>query len=281
MHSRNRHQDRYDLKALSQALPALSSKVIKTKYGDDSIDFSDPLSVRLLNQAILKHHYQIIWDVPDKFLSPPIPGRADYIHHLADLVGAEKKNIRVLDIGVGANCIYPILGVSEYGWDFVGSDINPEALKVAQNIVNANPKLKPRVELRLQTDNFIFQGLVKKDESFDLTLCNPPFHSSEEEARAGSNRKWRNLGKKDRKDSRNFGGIGSELWTPGGELSFIKQMIHESKDFAKNFGVFTTLISKEENLPPLMQLLAHHKAESKIIEMSQGQKKSRILCWRF
>lgn len=281
MHPRNRHQNRYDLKALAQSLPELGPKIIKTKYGEDSIDFSDPLSVRLLNQALLKHHYQIKWNVPDKYLSPPIPGRADYIHYLADLIGVDKKDVRALDIGVGANCIYPVLGVSEYGWDFVGSDINPEALRVAQTIVNENPKLKAKVELRLQSDTFIFQGLVRKEDHFNLTLCNPPFHSSEEEAREGSNRKWRNLGKKERKDSRNFGGIGAELWTPGGELSFIKQMIHESVSVSKNCDVFTTLISKEENLPPLQQLLKHHHAESKIIDMSQGQKKSRILCWRF
>jgi 23S rRNA (adenine1618-N6)-methyltransferase len=40
--------------------------------------------------------------------------------------------VRVLDIGVGANCVYPLIGHAEYGWRFLGVDIDEAALANAQ-----------------------------------------------------------------------------------------------------------------------------------------------------
>jgi 23S rRNA (adenine1618-N6)-methyltransferase len=72
-----------------------------------------------------------------------VPGRADYIHHLADLLaldtGTIPENASILDIGTGANLIYPLIGAHEYGWRFTGSEISAEAIASAQAIVNANP----------------------------------------------------------------------------------------------------------------------------------------------
>ena len=43
----------------------------------------------MLNRAILMHHYGVkSWDIPAGYLCPPIPGRADYIHSVADLLAA-------------------------------------------------------------------------------------------------------------------------------------------------------------------------------------------------
>lgn len=280
MHPKNRHQSRYDLKALSSKVPALASFVIKNKYGDDSIDFASPEAVKSLNEAILKFHYDLNWTLPSEFLCPPIPGRADYIHYLHDLLSNDNK-VRVLDVGVGANCIYPLLGFSEYKWDFVGSDINPKALAAAQNILEMNPKLKNHIELRLQKDpQFIFKGIIQAEEQFTFTMCNPPFHSSLEEATAGTERKWKNLGKKTK--VLNFGGLGAELWTEGGEKSFIKKMIEESVLYSKNVRWFTTLVSKEDNLPLIYKVLKNVKArEVRTLDMTQGQKKSRVVAWNF
>ena len=150
LHQRNRHRSRYDFPSLIKALPELAEVVYVNNHNDESIDFADPESVKLLNKAILKSFYKIkYWDIPDGYLCPPIPGRADYIHYVADLIGAETKNIQVLDIGVGANCVYPIIGQFEYAWKFVGSDIDPKALGNAQKIIDEN-KLKEFIELRQQ-----------------------------------------------------------------------------------------------------------------------------------
>lgn len=136
-----------------------------TAYGDISIDFASPLAVKMLNKALLKHFYGIeYWDIPADFLCPPIPGRADYVHHLADLLAScndgvipQGKNVAVLDIGVGANCIYPIIGQREYGWRFTGTDIDPQALSAAKMVVSMNPTLKNTLRLKQQKSTSDFR----------------------------------------------------------------------------------------------------------------------------
>lgn len=280
MHPRNRHQSRYDLKALTASYSALAPFILINKYGDESIDFANPDAVKALNRAMLKHFYQVDWDIPKSFLCPPVPGRADYVHFMADLLG-ERKNVRVLDIGVGANCIYPIIGFSEYHWNFVGSDINPDAIKAAQTILSKNPQLKDHIELRLQSDpTHIFKNIIQEKDFFHLTICNPPFHASAEDAAQGTKRKWKNLGKH-KSPVLNFGGQEAELWTKGGEITFIKNMIQESEMYRSQVEWFSTLVSKSENLPQIYRALEKIKAKYQTIEMSQGQKKSRAVAWRF
>ena len=158
LHARNRHHGRYDFDALVKSCPELRKFPIINKYQNETIDFTQPEAVKTLNKALLLHYYELgYWDIPQGYLCPPIPGRADYIHNVADLLalnnGAEAPtgaSIRCLDVGVGANCIYPIIGVKEYGWSFVGSDVDPAALASAQQIITENLILKDKVELRLQ-----------------------------------------------------------------------------------------------------------------------------------
>ena len=277
MHPKNRHQ-RYDFPQLIKVLPELASFIEKSKRGEDTVDFANPEAVKALNHALLKAYYGVIyWDIPQGFLCPPIPGRVDYIHHVAELLNG--KPARILDVGVGANCIYPLLGVAEYGWDFVGSEIHQDALSSAKKIIKEN-QLEKKVELRLQTGSGIFKGIISPSEKFDLTICNPPFHESAEAAQEGTQRKWKNLGKKI--TGLNFGGKSNELWTKGGERSFIQQMIKESLDFKHQVEWFTCLVSKEANLSIFKQRLQEAEAkEIKVIEMSQGQKISRVLAWSF
>ena len=287
LHPRNRHHSRYDLEALCQAVPALRDFISLSPAGEQTINLADPLAVKTLNKALLAHFYAVKeWDIPEGFLCPPVPGRADYIHHLGDLLSDESgsvvKGANILDIGVGANCIYPLIGAHEYGWRFTGSETHPEAFASAQAILSANPSLNRMIRLRRQKDTTaMFNGVIHKNEQYDATLCNPPFHDSAAAARAGSERKRRNLGQ-DRDDALNFGGQQQELWCDGGEVAFIKQMIAESKGFARQVMWFTSLVSKGENLPPLYRALTDVGAVKVVKkEMSQGQKQSRFIAWSF
>ncbi|MCY1542542.1 Ribosomal RNA large subunit methyltransferase F [compost metagenome] len=140
--------------------------------------------------------------------------------------------------------------------------------------------------MRQQTDaRHIFHGLLQADEHFDLTLCNPPFHASAEEAASGSKRKWRNLGKLDPKRKLpvlNFGGQAAELWCQGGEAAFVSRLIKESTQHAQQVLWFSTLISKASNLPGVYAALKHAGAcEVRTVEMAQGQKQSRFVAWTF
>ncbi len=290
LHPRNKHRLRYNFPELIAASPEFAAYVAPNTYGDLSVDFKDPQAVKALNRALLKFFYKVdLWDIPEGYLCPPIPGRADYIHYIADLLSADNnrviplgKTVKVLDIGVGANCIYPLIGHHEYGWNFVGSDIDHIAVNSAKNIVKAN-NLSKAITIRKQSSSTnIFHGIIKPGEKFNATICNPPFHASMQEAMQGTSRKWKNLGHKQPSAALNFGGKNAELWCEGGEERFVRRMIEESAQFAQSCHWFTSLISKKETLDGCYRTLDKIRAtEVKTINMSQGQKISRILAWTF
>lgn len=292
LHSRNKNREPYDLRALSKISPELATYVKPNKFGADSVDFSDPVVVKLLNKALLHYYYGIKnWEFPDDNLCPPIPGRADYIHHMADLLSENNfgrapigDKITCFDIGVGANCIYPIIGVTEYGWKFIGSDIDPKSIASAQNIVNTNTSLQGKIECRLQENKKdAFYGIIGREEIIDVSICNPPFHASAQEAQKGTLRKIKNLsGKIEKTPQLNFAGISNELICDGGEHKFIHNIIRESKKFSKNCYWFSTLVSKHSNLKGIYKSLEKENAlEVKTIPMGTGNKSSRIVAWTF
>jgi 23S rRNA (adenine1618-N6)-methyltransferase len=297
LHPLNKHRTRYNFSELIAVYPDLQQYVSPNKFGDDSIDFFNADSVKTLNKALLKQHYNIdFWDIPDGYLCPPIPGRADYIHHIAELLGNSNygkiptgNHIKCLDIGVGANCVYPIIGNAEYGWSFIGSDIDEVALNNAKKIIENNSlsfdKLRMTgVELKLQNKpKDSFYGIITKEDRIDVSICNPPFHSSLEEAQKGTLRKLSNLkGEKVSKPALNFGGVNTELWTDGGENKFIRNMVRESKKFAESVFWFTTLVSKQSNLRSIYNALNTEGAvEVKTINMGTGNKTTRIVAWSF
>lgn len=279
LHVKNRFNKGYDFEELIQKNPLLKAFVSKNKYQNLSIDFSNPKAVKELNKALLFSFDKIsIWDFPDENLCPPIPGRLDYIHHLADLLKSE-ENIKILDISTGATCIYPLLGVAEYNWIFVATDIDLDALDSAQDIIDDND-LDANIKLRQQfNEQQILKGILEEDDSFSATMCNPPFYKSAEEAQGANRRKTRNLGNN---AVRNFSGNNNELWYVGGEKAFLHNYLYESSLFSKKSKWFTSLVSKKENVESLEKSSKKlGVSEFKVIPMQQGNKVTRIVCWRF
>lgn len=293
LHPRNLHQGRYDIPRLLTASPALAAFVKPGRRGDLTLDFADPAAVKALNQALLLCYYGLqYWDIPDGYLCPPVPGRADYLHHLADLLQTGKgipngPTIRVLDVGVGANAIYPIVGHHTYGWSFVGADIDRGALDSVARLRQANPILAEGLECRHQPDPLqLFANILQPGELFDLTLCNPPFHASAEAAADGTRRKLRNLGLTQEggqtAPALNFGGQQNELWCPDGELGFVRRMVAQSRAFAGQCHWFSCLLSKQENVAPVRRALQQAGAQAiREVGMQQGNKRSRFLAWTF
>ena len=278
LHPKNIHNEGYDFKLLAKKYPKLSEFIVE-KFGKETIDFSNPIAVKEFNKALLFTHYGLSsWEFSDENLCPPIPGRVDYIHHLADLIAGD-KDVKVLDIGTGATCIYPLLGSAIYKWEFVGSDIDAKSLSNAQKIIDKN-NLESKISLRYQKDEMhILQGILKEEDVFTVTMCNPPFYKSEEEARGANRRKSRNLGNN---TIRNFAGNSNELWYVGGEKAFLHTYLYESSKFPKASKWFTSLVSKKENVESLQNSGKKLGVkEFKIIPMNQGNKVTRIVCWRF
>ena len=292
LHPRNPHRLGYDFKQLIVSCPELEEFVSINQHKIETIDFSNPNAVKSLNKALLISHYDIQnWDIPSNSLCPPIPGRADYIHYIADLLAStnngiipEGETVQGLDIGIGANCIYPIIGNSVYGWSFVGTDIDNTALENCSKIIENNPRLIDAISLQQQTDpRLIFKNIITPEDKFTFTICNPPFHASQEEATKATIRKINNLeNTKTIQPILNFGGQNAELWCEGGELGFVTQMIYESAKYPMQCLWFTTLVSKKENLSSLYKTLNKVSAAAiKTIDMAQGQKTSRIVAWTF
>lgn len=292
LHPRNLHRQGYDFAELIKTCPGLEPLIFTNKYHSETIDFSDPKSVKLLNKALLQFFYGVAnWDIPDGRLCPVVPGRADYLHYIADLLASKNNNnlpegrkVCGLDIGVGANCIYPLIGHAAYGWTFVGTDTDKHAIRNCIEIIAANPELHDAISLQLQSESHcIFKNIIEPDDQFAFTICNPPFHTSAEEAAKGNLRKTTNLNhRKAPKPILNFGGKNAELWCEGGEIGFITQMICESAKYPKQVFWFTTLVSKHENLKSIYKMLKKVNAgEIRTIEMAQGQKNSRFVAWTF
>ncbi len=291
LHPRNLHRNSYDFEKLISCVPDLKHYVFKNSFGNLTINFSIPKAVKLLNKALLKQFYGIQnWDIPDENLCPPIPGRADYVHYIADLLSENRdeipqgSSIKGLDIGTGANLVYPLLAHTSYGWKMWGTDISRKSLQNAQNILEGNPEFSSKIHLKFQPDSrFIFKNVLSSEDWFAFSMCNPPFHDSEKAAIKGNLRKTKNLHKNKIHNSKlNFAGKDSELWCEGGEIAFISKMIEESAAFSSQILWFTCLVSKKENLPKLYSLLKKANAiEIKTIDMAQGQKISRILAWTF
>ncbi|XQF91813.1 RlmF-related methyltransferase (plasmid) [Pseudoalteromonas espejiana] len=147
-------------------------------------------TVKTLNQALLKAHYNIEFGIYRIKTYATYSGRVDYIHYLADLLSTDNqqiiptgRQIKALDIGTGANLVYPLTGSHEYNWHFTGSDIDASSIKIAKQIAQFNGL---KITLKQQKNaSSIFKALLIKD-LFHVTLCNPPFHASADEANKGT-----------------------------------------------------------------------------------------------
>ena len=285
MHKRNKHKVNYSFDTLTKAYPTLEPYIFTNKHKTETIDFANPKAVKALNTALLKAYYGVdYWGFPDSYLCPPIPGRVDYIHHLSDLLKKSNitKDIKALDIGTGASCIYPLLGNAAYDWTFVAVDTNEKALNLAKTIVDKN-NLRIKIQFRQQKDSAqIFKGILTKTDKFAVTMCNPPFFKSEVEALEATTRKLKGLGKATDTVIRNFAGQAHELWFTGGEKAFLHTYLYESSLYKEQCFWYTSLVSSKDNIKSMKKSLDKLGATAvKVIEMNLGNKKSRVVAWTF
>ncbi|CAD2107284.1 hypothetical protein YYG_00801 [Plasmodium vinckei petteri] len=143
------------------------------------------------------------------FLCPCVPGRANYIHIISDLTSINslenyKDNIntyiyrnnndinntqillygniiKVLDVGVGANCIYPLLGNIVYKWSYIGVDINIDSLKYSYINIILNNKENDILLMYQHDKHKIFLNVIKDSDLYFFTMCNPPYYTLLEE----------------------------------------------------------------------------------------------------
>lgn len=290
MHAQNPYSGRYDLKRFATHHPKLQDHILFNPSGEETIDFSNSTAVYALNKAILLADFNIEnYELPMGYLIPPIPGRLEYLLYVREFLSEQfnidtNTKLRGLDIGTGANGIYCILGLQHFNWTMVGAECDANSVEIAKANMQHTKSLKNKIEIRHQENkSFLFKNIIKKDEQFDFTVCNPPFHTSQEEAFRGSQRKINNLGREFDKNeiALNFEGQANELWCNGGEALFIKRLIKESVLYKTQVTVFSTLVSKSASLSPIKKQLTKAKANFEVLAMDLGNKKSRIVLWWF
>ncbi|MDA3930605.1 MAG: RlmF-related methyltransferase [Prolixibacteraceae bacterium] len=252
-HVRNRNREKYNLEALLTSNPELANHLKPNIKGEDSVDLSNPDAVKVLNQAILNHYYGITnWNFPKEYLSPSVPLRADYIHFMADLLCEHNFGkiptgdiITCYDIGIGASCILPLIGVVDYNWNFIGADIDEKVIESASNIVESNTALKGKITCKLQENpKDAFYGIIDRDEKIDVSICS--CFSSDEGTK------------------------------------FISNILRESKKFAQNFYWFSIVVSNKIMAKNICISLARFKpTQIKTIPIGSGTKANQIVAWTF
>ncbi|MEQ8219195.1 MAG: 23S rRNA (adenine(1618)-N(6))-methyltransferase RlmF [Arenibacter sp.] len=280
MHPKNPFAKDYDFEFLVQHTPNLKEFVFVNDYGNQTIKFGDKQAVKVLNRALLKAHYGLEhWDIPEHNLCPPIPGRLDYLLHVAELI--PKTELKLLDIGTGANLIYPILATCHFNWQCTASEVDLDALKNAQEIIDSNKVLQKIALRRQRFKSSILEHIIQPGDNFDVVVCNPPFFKNRTDAEQQNQRKVRNL-QLEEVERLNFGGLANELWYKGGEEAFIKKMAGESVLFKDQVEWFTALVSQKENLKNIKRAINKTgPSVVKVVDMEQGNKKSRFVAWTF
>lgn len=277
MHPKNPFSADYNFDSLVALYPPLKPFVFVNEYNTKTIKFANSEAVKALNTALLKEHFGITyWDLPANNLCPPVPGRLDYLLHVADLID-KKEDVHMLDIGTGANLIYPILATTHLNWKCTASEVNIDSLKNAQKIIDNNPSLKD-IELRHQQfKSHILERVITSTDCFDVVVCNPPFFKNRTDAEKNNLRKFENLNLSE-ENTQNFGGLSNELWYKGGEEAFIRTMAEESIQFKHQVHWFTAIVSQKENLKNIKRAVNKTKpTEVRIVEMELGNKQSRFI----
>ena len=187
----------------------------------------------------------------------------------------------MLDIGTGASLIYPLLATAAFDWNCTASEVDIDSIEFAKKLLLLNPNLKTTTLRNQRFKSKIFHHVMEENDYFDLVVCNPPFYKTQSEAEQRNIRKNKNLHNNE-SISHNFGGHSNELWYKGGEEAFIKTMASESVSYGSQVGWFTCLISNSEHVKTLKRYVRKaNPTELRVVEMEQGNKKSRFIAWTF
>ena len=214
--------------------------------GRGRLDFGDPAAVRALTRAMLVRCFRLAdWTVPDGALVPPVPARAAYLRRMGLIVGGGRppsRPLRIIDVGCGANLIFPLLAASPvFGWTAVGLDVTPAALAGATHNLALNRRLVRSVTLRAgpppppaplsctsppspppPPPSILPHAFRPGDPPADLLVCNPPFFESAA-ARAATAKDPGAL------HGGGHAGMPAEtVWPAGGEAGFVGRMAAES-----------------------------------------------------
>ncbi|XP_066455727.1 RNA N6-adenosine-methyltransferase METTL16 [Eleutherodactylus coqui] len=283
MHPRNRYKDKPpDFAYLASKYPEFKQHVNVGLSGRLGLNFKDPGAVRELTCTLLKEDFGLTIDIPLERLIPTVPLRLNYIHWVEDLINfhdSDKTTIRRgIDIGTGASCIYPLLGATLNGWYFLATEVDDICYNYAKKNVEQNHLADLIKVVKVPQKTLLMDAL--KEESgiiYDFCMCNPPFFANQLEAQGVNSRNPR----RPPPSSVNTGGI-TEIMAEGGELEFVKRIIHDSLQLKKRLRWYSCMLGKKCSLAPLKEEL-RIQGVPKVAhtEFYQGRTMRWALAWSF
>ena len=270
-----------DFEGLSERHPDILKKEYLIECGDGvTLDFGDQKVSIALTRAILRDAFEIEMEIPRDRLCPPVPNRVNYIEWLHEILNIKlvdpktgkvrdvPKRFRGLDVGIGASCIYPLLGHRMYGWNFVGTDIDRKSFDYAMRNVKRNG-FEKHIDLKLvkPDDDLIPATAVN---TLDFCMCNPPFFENEDEVSPHPSRTC-------------FAGANNEMITRGGEKEFVSRMIENSKKHGTKLRWYTSMLGKKSSIKALIRKLRTENRVKEIVSSAfvQGQTRRWGLAWSF
>ncbi|KAI1902859.1 hypothetical protein AGOR_G00020620 [Albula goreensis] len=283
MHPRNRYKDKPpDFAYLASKYPEFQQHVHTNLTGRVGLNFKDPEAVRALTCTLLKEDFGLSIEIPLERLIPTVPLRLNYIHWVEDLIGAQGEGEsgprRGIDIGTGASCIYPLLGATMNGWFFLATEVDDICFDYAKKNVEHNG-LSDLIKVVKVPQKTLLMDALKEESAlvYDFCMCNPPFFANQLEAKGVNSRNSR----RPPPSSVNTGGV-TEIMAEGGELEFVKRIIHDSLQLKKRLRWYSCMLGKKCSLAPLKEEL-RKQGVSKVThtEFCQGRTMRWALAWSF
>ena len=273
-----------DFLILIKEFPDLKKYIIKQneeKLEEISFDWSNNNLSLLMTKSILDYYFNIkYYNIPKGYLIPPIPSRLNYLNLINKILIKEinsqsrySSDIIGIDIGTGANIIYPILGNSIFNWKFICSEINDESYNNAKLILEKN-NLENEINLIKQKNkNNIFLNILNQENKYIFSLCNPPYYDYETEIK---------LDEKKRDNEFNF----DEVYYKKGEFGFFQRYFIESTCYKKNVYLFTILIGKKANMENINDIMNTNDNKNiikkfNIQKIQTGNNLRYIIYWSF
>ncbi|XP_067866637.1 RNA N6-adenosine-methyltransferase mettl16 [Heterodontus francisci] len=282
MHPRNRYKDQPpDFTYLASKYTEFQQHIHTSLTGKVSLNFKDPEAVRALTCTLLKEDFGLTIDIPLERLIPTVPLRLNYIHWVEDLIGSgpdKTKLIRGIDIGTGASCIYPLLGATMNGWFFLATEVDDMCFNYAKKNVEQNHLSDLIKVVKVPQKTLLMDALKEESEIvYDFCMCNPPFFANQLEAKGVNSRNP----SRPPPSSVNTGGI-TEIMAEGGELEFVKRIIHDSLQLKKRLRWYSCMLGKKCSLAPLKEELRQQEVPKVThTEFCQGRTMRWALAWSF
>ncbi|KAL6116211.1 mettl16 [Pungitius sinensis] len=279
MHPRNRYKDKPpDFAYLASKYPDFQHHVHTSLAGRPVVNFKEPEAVRALTCTLLKEDFGLTIEIPLERLIPTVPLRLNYIHWVEDLIDGQKQPRRGIDIGTGASCIYPLLGATMNGWFFLATEVDDICFDYATKNVEQNNMANLIKVVKVPQKTLLMDALKEEPQMvYDFCMCNPPFFANQLEAKGVNSRNSR----RPPPSSVNTGGV-TEIMAEGGELEFVKRIIHDSLQLKKRLRWYSCMLGKKCSLAPLKEELRKQGVQKVThTEFYQGRTMRWALAWSF